>query len=91
MIDDKDAEIKELQLAVTQDLQIIVELWIGLETMRALLFQHGVLSGAEHEQLHAVRLQQWNDFVQARLPATVETRKNALLRRLLEEFKGRPQ
>jgi len=91
MNDDKDEAIKELQAAMMQETQMIADLGMRLETMRGLLYKHGVFSPAEHDQVHAIRRQEWNDFVQARLPAAVDVKKHAVLRRLLVEFEGKPQ
>jgi hypothetical protein len=91
MSDHRDDAIKELQAAVIQDTQTIADLSMRIETIRALLHQRGVFSHAEHQQMHTLRLQQWNDFVQARLPVAVDAKKHAVLRRLFEEFQGKSQ
>ena len=89
MNDERDEAIRQLHAAMTQAMQMIADHSMRIRTMRDLLYEHGIFSHAEHEQMHTVRLQQWNDFVQARLPAAVDANRHDVIRRLLEEFEDR--
>jgi len=91
MSDHRDDAIKELQFAMIEETEMIADLSVRIETIRALLHQRGVFSHAEHQEMHTLRLQQWNDFVQARVPVAVDAKKHAVLRRLFDEFQGKPQ
>lgn len=81
----------DLRKAVLMLIERTTDLRLHVETLRALLYAHGVVSDAEFEALLRTRQQAYEAGLAERLKGTSEEFRLEALRRLLEAHDNKPQ
>lgn len=88
--DPRDATINALQDAMASAFEHISDLIVRVEVMRTLLYDLGVTETVFSERLQSAQ-KFWDERKNASFQTALSETKLAELRRLLENYKGRPQ